>query len=187
MAEYGSMFLVSGLATILFFGGWHGPIPLFGPEVLGWSYETAASDWTLTGYLANLAGCVNFVLKATVGVTFMIWVRWTFPRLRIDQVITTCLKYCVPIAAACFLGALVWEAADIPSLNDLHLMSNRSKATIRENWVLPTKKTSANEETTKRDQAAESIAALATRRQHTRADSAAVSARQVNNQPGGSP
>src|SRR6476661_9192333 len=35
MAEYGSMFLVSALAAILFFGGWHGPIPLFGPEILG--------------------------------------------------------------------------------------------------------------------------------------------------------
>ena len=29
MAEYGSMFLVSGLAAILFFGGWNGPIPIF--------------------------------------------------------------------------------------------------------------------------------------------------------------
>ncbi|MCA9220525.1 MAG: NADH-quinone oxidoreductase subunit H, partial [Planctomycetales bacterium] len=36
MAEYGSMFLVSGLASILFFGGWHGPIPVF--DILGWSY-----------------------------------------------------------------------------------------------------------------------------------------------------
>ena len=34
----------------------------------------------------------------------MMWVRWTLPRLRIDQVITTCLKYCVPIAAVAFLG-----------------------------------------------------------------------------------
>ena len=38
----------------------------------------------------------------------MIWVRWTLPRLRIDQVMTTCLKYCVPIAAVMFLGATVW-------------------------------------------------------------------------------
>jgi NADH-quinone oxidoreductase subunit H len=39
----------------------------------------------------------------------MIWVRWTLPRLRIDQVMTTCLKYCTPIAAVMFLGAAAWQ------------------------------------------------------------------------------
>ena len=146
MAEYGSMFLVSGLATILFFGGWHGPIPIFGADMLGWAYAPGTADWALTGYLANLAGCINFILKAVVGVTVMIWVRWTFPRLRIDQVITTCLKYCVPIAAVCFLGALAWEALDIPSPNDLDLMSSQPKSTVRENWVVPTKKISSDTE-----------------------------------------
>ena len=148
MAEYGSMFLVSGLATILFFGGWHGPIPIFGAEMLGWAYAPGASEWALSGYVANLAGCLNFVLKAVVGVTVMIWVRWTFPRLRIDQVITTCLKYCVPIAAICFLGALAWEAFDIPSPNDLDLMSSQPKSTVRENWVVPTRKLSSENKTT---------------------------------------
>ena len=148
MAEYGSMFLVSGLATLLFFGGWHGPIPLFGPQMLDWAYAPGGGDWALSGYLANLAGCINFILKAVVGVTFMIWIRWTFPRLRIDQVITTCLKYCVPIAAACFLGALVWEAMDIPSPNNLNLMSGRPHSTVREHWVLPRNKQATDKETT---------------------------------------
>ena len=146
MAEYGSMFLVSGLATILFFGGWHGPIPIFGADILGWAYAPGATEWAFTGYLANLAGCINFILKAVVGVTVMIWVRWTFPRLRIDQVITTCLKYCVPIAAVCFLGALVWAALDIASPNDLDLMSSQPKSTVRENWVIPTRKLSSEAE-----------------------------------------
>ena len=35
----------------------------------------------------------------------MMWLRWTLPRLRIDQVMTTCLKYCIPLAAAMFFGA----------------------------------------------------------------------------------
>ena len=61
-----------------------------------------------TGYIANLAGCANLILKGVIGVSVMIWVRWTLPRLRIDQVITTCLKYCVPLAAAMFVGAMVW-------------------------------------------------------------------------------
>lgn len=148
MAEYGSMFLVSGLATLLFFGGWHGPIPLFGPQMLDWAYAPGGADWALSGYLANLAGCTNFILKAVVGVIFMIWIRWTFPRLRIDQVITTCLKYCVPIAAVCFLGALVWEAMDIPSPNNLNLMSGQPSSTVREHWVLPQKPPATDEKTT---------------------------------------
>ena len=38
----------------------------------------------------------------------MIWLRWTLPRLRIDQVMTTCLKYCVPLASAMLAGAMLW-------------------------------------------------------------------------------
>jgi NADH-quinone oxidoreductase subunit H len=37
-----------------------------------------------------------------------IWIRWTLPRLRIDQVMATCLKYLVPISCFLFLGAVTW-------------------------------------------------------------------------------
>ena len=51
-----------------------------------------------------------------MGVVLMIWVRWTLPRLRIDQVITMCWKYCVPIAAFCFLGLLGWQYSSASSM-----------------------------------------------------------------------
>ncbi len=102
MAEYGSMFAVSGLAAILFFGGWNGPLPL-----TEWLGSTNASRPLLV-YLGNFLGLLNFMVKCVFGVTFMMWVRWTLPRLRIDQVMTTCLKYCTPIAAVGFLGATLW-------------------------------------------------------------------------------
>ena len=38
----------------------------------------------------------------------MIWIRWSLPRLRIDQVMTTCLKYCVPLASAMLAGVMLW-------------------------------------------------------------------------------
>jgi NADH-quinone oxidoreductase subunit H len=109
MAEYGSMFTVSGLAAILFLGGWNGPIPI--TDMLGLSYQSATDSWSLGGYVANLLGMANFMLKAVLGVLFMMWIRWTLPRLRIDQVMRTCLKYCFPIACFCFLGATVWTLA----------------------------------------------------------------------------
>lgn len=103
MAEYGSMFSVSILASILFLGGWHGPIPI--GSMLGLTYENGA----VAGYLGQLLGLTNVLFKGVIGVSVMMWVRWTLPRLRIDQVMTTCLKYCTPIAAVMFLGATLWQ------------------------------------------------------------------------------
>jgi NADH-quinone oxidoreductase subunit H len=102
MAEYGSMFAVSGLAAILFFGGWNGPLP-----IASWLHLTHEYGPVL-GYLGNFLGMLNFIFKCCLWVTFMMWVRWTLPRLRIDQVMKTCLKYCTPIAAVMFLGAVGW-------------------------------------------------------------------------------
>jgi NADH-quinone oxidoreductase subunit H len=136
MAEYGSMFLVSGLAAILFLGGWNGPLPIF--QWLGWAYGQEEMAWRATGYLANLAGCVNFMFKAVLGVTFMIWVRWTLPRLRIDQVMTTCLKYCTPLAAAGFLGAVLWQAVALPTPAQLFPVTPQGMAGVRELRVLTT-------------------------------------------------
>ena len=103
MAEYGSMLAVSLLASILFLGGWHGPLPV--SHWLGLTFEHGF--WY--GIAGNVLGTVNVITKGVVGVTVMMWVRWTLPRLRIDQVITVCLKYCVPIAAVMFLLATGWQ------------------------------------------------------------------------------
>jgi NADH-quinone oxidoreductase subunit H len=134
MAEYGSMFLVSGLASILFFGGWHGPFPIFS-EILGWADANGATAWLLVP-IAKFAGLISFMTKAVVGVTVMMWVRWTLPRLRIDQVMTTCLKYCVPLAAVCFLGAVWWRVNDYPSPGQLKSLSPAGPGSVRETWLL---------------------------------------------------
>jgi NADH-quinone oxidoreductase subunit H len=102
MAEYGSMLAVSILAAILFFGGWNGPIPIT---------DLLPKGNPVAGFVANLLGACNIIFKGVFGVTVMIWARWTLPRLRIDQVMTTCLKYCVPLAAAMLVGATLWMYA----------------------------------------------------------------------------
>jgi NADH-quinone oxidoreductase subunit H len=108
MAEYASMFAVSILASILFLGGWNGPLPI--SEWLGMVGDPAAGyvPHPLWAYLGNFLGMCNILTKGTLGVLFMMWLRWTLPRLRIDQVMTVCLKYCIPLAAAMFLGAMLY-------------------------------------------------------------------------------
>lgn len=97
MAEYASMFAVSGLAVILFLGGWHtGVVPL--------DLEATLGVW-----LATIISSITFILKSTMLVMVMMWLRWSLPRLRIDQVMMTCLKYFLPISCVLLVGVCLWQ------------------------------------------------------------------------------
>ena len=71
----------------------------------------SVGPWELSSYIVNLFFMVVFITKGSLLVFLQIWVRWTFPRLRIDQVMMTCLKYLLPISCALFLGATLWPLA----------------------------------------------------------------------------
>ena len=122
LAEYASMFTVCGIAVLLFLGGWHTGIPGLDGILDGPRYSSDSFVWT---WLANALGFGVFFGKASVLVCVQIWVRWTLPRLRIDQVMMTCLKYLVPISCVLFLGAVIWPLA----------LSYTGKTTI---WGTPT-------------------------------------------------
>jgi NADH:ubiquinone oxidoreductase subunit H len=112
MAEYAAMFLVSGVAVILFLGGWNsgiGVIDSFIDDVVRpWGPNLGFEGFVLGSYIANLFGLKIMLIKASLLVFVQIWVRWTLPRLRIDQVMTTCLKYLIPISCFLFLGSVLW-------------------------------------------------------------------------------
>jgi NADH-quinone oxidoreductase subunit H len=114
MAEYASMFAVSGIAVLLFLGGWHIGLPfwsLFGlPADLS---QALAWPWPILN-VGNLINCAVFVVKAWLLVFVQMWVRWTLPRLRIDQVMMTCLKYLLPISCVLLMGVSLWEVAVRP-------------------------------------------------------------------------
>lgn len=101
LAEYASMFLVSGLAVVLFLGGFDDGLGLIGKLKAG-------QPSGLVNYLANVIGFLVFMVKSSLLVCVQIWVRWTLPRLRIDQVMTTCLKYLIPISCFLFAGTAVY-------------------------------------------------------------------------------
>ena len=86
IAEYANMFAVSAIAVTLFLGGWEGVLP--GYDILG--------------------GFPGFVIKSMSLVFLMMWLRWTLPRLRVDQLMNLCWKYFIPIAFFNILGTGIW-------------------------------------------------------------------------------
>ena len=83
LAEYLTLFIVSGVATLLFFGGW---MPLHIP---GWEGFNTVMDY--------IPSVIWFIGKAVVISFIIIWFKWTFPRLRIDQMLSLEWKYLLPI------------------------------------------------------------------------------------------
>jgi NADH-quinone oxidoreductase subunit H len=116
MAEYGSMFAVSGIAILLFLGGWNtGVLPFELSTQLGMRWMGTPEDPSNVGWvLGNVINTVVFIVKCWLLVFVMMWVRWTLPRLRIDQVMMTCLKYLLPISCALLFGVSLWQVAVWP-------------------------------------------------------------------------
>lgn len=83
LAEYLNLFIVAGVASLLFLGGW---MPLHIP---GWDGFNAVMDF--------IPGTLWFLGKAVALSFIIIWFKWTFPRLRIDQLLTLEWKYLLPI------------------------------------------------------------------------------------------
>jgi len=71
VAEYTNMFIISAIATTLFWGGWQGP-------------------W--------LPGLVWFLLKSYGFIYILMWIRWTLPRVRMDQMMSFAWKVLTPVA-----------------------------------------------------------------------------------------
>ncbi len=83
LAEYINLFIVAAMATIVFFGGW---MPF---HIGGWEGFNNVMDF--------IPGLIWFFMKV-FGIIFLImWFKWTFPRLRIDQILTLEWKYLLPI------------------------------------------------------------------------------------------
>ena len=86
LAEYLNLFIVSGIASLMFLGGW---MPLHVP---GWDGFNMVMNW--------IPSPVWFLLKAFFISFVIIWFKWTFPRVRIDQMLAFEWKYLMPFSLA---------------------------------------------------------------------------------------
>ena len=93
-AEWANLWIMSAIAVLCFFGGWR--IPLV-------SVAETYSTWYWI-----LLGLAIFCLKTLAMVFVVIQLRWTLPRLRVDQMMSMCWKYLIPIAFVCILGTMTW-------------------------------------------------------------------------------
>ncbi len=76
IAEYANMFLVCSIATVLFLGGWHG-------------FTLPYMEYT---------GIIWFLAKVYALMLLMVWIRWTYPRVRFDQLLNFSWKYLIPFS-----------------------------------------------------------------------------------------
>lgn len=86
LAEFANMFVVAAIATIAFLGGWLPPI----------------------GFLDFIPGPLWFLGKALFLVFVQMWLRWTLPRLRVDQLMYTCWKVLTPFSFAILMIVALW-------------------------------------------------------------------------------
>jgi NADH-quinone oxidoreductase subunit H len=99
LVEWGNMWVMSALAVTMFCGGWN--LPGLTPEHFD----------RLTGgvaVLAELASLGLFAFKSLFFVFIVMWLRWTLPRIRVDQMMNMCWKYLVPVSFAGVLFVSLW-------------------------------------------------------------------------------
>lgn len=104
LAEYGMMLLVSLLGVILFLGAWNTPLPNMGPLAL--------ADWS-SGAPGTVYGAITaffwLFVKTFALVFIQMWVRWTYPRLRVDQLMYLCWKVLIPFSLLIILLSGIWR------------------------------------------------------------------------------
>lgn len=87
LSEYSNMFIVSAIATTIYLGAWNGILP---------------------GKFTGLPGPIWFMIKTMMLIFLQIWLRWTLPRLRVDQLMYLCWKVILPLSIFCLLAQGIW-------------------------------------------------------------------------------
>ena len=116
LVEFGNLWVMGAIAATLFLGGWQVP----GVDAGTWAAARGTGDLPGLGWWGlQLLSMLVMVVKTLVVLNIIVWVRWTLPRIRIDQMMNLCWKYLVPFAFVAFVFTLLWQVlvARIPAVS----------------------------------------------------------------------
>ncbi len=138
LSEYANATLVAFLVAIVFLGGWQSPFPDYAGAQIGFSILTllafmwtafvkmkakrlsiypvglsliiTISAWLFPGFAIWLAspGLFWMLMKVASIIFLLMWFRWTFPRLRVDQLMYVSWKVILPLSIINLMGVAVW-------------------------------------------------------------------------------
>jgi NADH-quinone oxidoreductase subunit H len=120
LAEYIEVLVVCGVAAAMFLGGYKVPGDLGSGKLLA---DKIGMDLMLAKNIGQVLELGAFFTKTFALYYVVIWVRWTLPRLRVDQLMTLCWKYLTPIALFNLIGCAVWVYA-FNGQSIFHLLSS---------------------------------------------------------------
>lgn len=124
LAEYANMFLVGVIASVVFLGGWNSPLPNL--VAIEPAQVQSMGFWDLLknlqfGYLTTgitevsmaIWGAFWVLLKGFGAVFVQMWIRWTVPRVRVDQLLKLSWKKLTPAAFLLLLVSAIWKLAEV--------------------------------------------------------------------------
>ena len=110
LSEYAALITMSAFITTLFFGGWDIPFTRWDEQV--------ASTWSVGAVLRVALTNLVFLLKTFFFIWVFVWVRWTLPRFRYDQLMFLGWKVLLPLSLVYIVimatAVLVLESAGVP-------------------------------------------------------------------------
>jgi NADH-quinone oxidoreductase subunit H len=112
LGEYAAMITGSAIMVTLFFGGWHLPLPSWHGGFHWALVDGSASGWR--GVIGGLFNIATFFAKVAVVIFVFMWVRWTLPRFRYDQLMRLGWLFFFEIALV-NIFIVAWIVAYFPS------------------------------------------------------------------------
>jgi len=106
LAEYVEVFVLCGITATLYLGGYKVPLSLGDGVMINQLFGAPEFVGKSIGQLLQLG---SFFTKTFLLYYVVIWIRWTLPRLRVDQLVSLCWKYLTPIALVNLIGIAAWE------------------------------------------------------------------------------
>lgn len=126
LAEYANMFLVGVIAAVVFLGGWNSPLPNLIALEPGQAAQMGTGELFSNLQFAHLStghssiamglwGTFWILAKTFFAVYVHMWIRWTLPRVRVDQLLRLSWKVLTPITFGLLLISAIWKLLEVYS------------------------------------------------------------------------